>query len=157
MIQHQDTIPSTIVPSAIGSSAIVIEDDPALALIFAEILQEVGCNPQTINDGNAALQLLTGMTTPPNIILLDLNLPNVSGEQILRSIRENELLKETLVILTTANSRAASYLHNEADYVLLKPVSYTELSTLLNRLCSAHDGILVKDTDSLPFSPPTEG
>ncbi len=135
MIQHQGTNPS----------ALVIEDDPQLALIFAEALQEVGCTPQTINDGNTALQVLAARTTSPNVVLLDLNLPNVSGEQILQLIRESELLKGTLVILATANSRAASYLHYQADYVLLKPISYTQLRGLLNRLCPAHNGILAKE------------
>ncbi len=139
MMRHQNSNPS----------ALVIEDEPQLASIFAEALQEVGCNPQTISDGNMALQLLAARTTPLNVILLDLNLPNVSGEQILQSIRENELLKGTLVILTTANSRAASYLQYQVDYVLLKPISYTQLRALLNRLCPAHNGILVKKSEPL--------
>ncbi len=70
----------------------------------------------------------------PEIIVLDLHLPEVMGTAILRRIRSDERLKDTLVILATADPRSADLVQDMADLVLLKPVSYNQLRDLARRL-----------------------
>jgi DNA-binding response OmpR family regulator len=74
--------------------------------------------------------------TAPEIVLLDLNLPGVSGKDLLTYIRSEERLAKTRVILTTADDRQAETLNNDADIVLLKPVSPMQLRELTLRLSS---------------------
>lgn len=111
--------------------AFIIEDDPQLSTIFSISLEE-DYEVQAIIDGDAALARLGNET--PHIILLDLNLPNVSGSTILSYIRSQERLKHIPVILCTADERQADLVQSKADFVLLKPVSPIQLRQMASRL-----------------------
>ena len=113
-------------------SAMIIEDNEDLAIIFAEALQAAGFDTGIIQDGSTALTRLESCT--PNIIILDLHLPHVSGEDILKQIRGDERLVETRVIIATADPRMADMLKDQADLVLLKPISFGQLRDLAGRL-----------------------
>jgi CheY-like chemotaxis protein len=89
---------------------------------------------ETCANGNKALERLK--QTVPTVVILDLNLPGASGKEILQSIRTDERLSKTRIILTTADERQAETLQDEADIVLLKPVSPTQLRELALRLRS---------------------
>jgi DNA-binding response OmpR family regulator len=113
-------------------SAMIIEDNEDLAIIFAEALQAAGFDTGIIQDGSTALTRLESCV--PNIIILDLHLPHVSGEDILKQIRADERLVETRVIIATADPRMADMLKDQADLVLLKPISFGQLRDLAGRL-----------------------
>ena len=85
-------------------------------------------------DGNAAIQRLDQFS--PQLVILDLNLPGSSGREILNKIRRNQQFAHTRVILTTADERQAETLTEEADIVLLKPVSPGQLRELAIRITS---------------------
>jgi two-component system cell cycle response regulator DivK len=112
--------------------AMIIEDNEDLAIIFAEALQAAGFDTGIIQDGDTALARLE--TCVPNLIILDLHLPYVSGEDILKQIRVDERLVETRVIIATADPRMADMLKDQADLVLLKPISFAQLRDLAARL-----------------------
>jgi DNA-binding response OmpR family regulator len=120
--------------------ALVIEDDLNLAAIFAEALQSAEFETEIIQTGRTALARLA--ITTPAVVLLDLHLPYVSGEEILRQIRANERLVKTQVIITTADARLAEGLQAEADLVLLKPISFNQLRDLATRLHPSDTTIL---------------
>ncbi|MBI5823752.1 MAG: response regulator [Chloroflexi bacterium] len=111
--------------------AIIIEDDPQLSHIFCVTLQN-DFHVEPILDGTEALIRLSQVI--PRLILLDLNLPGVSGTDLLASIRSDARLKETTIILCTADNRQANAIQEQADYVLLKPVSPVQLRQLASRL-----------------------
>jgi chemosensory pili system protein ChpA (sensor histidine kinase/response regulator) len=110
---------------------LVIEDDPKLNKIIAFAL-EGNFEIETHTDGVEAMQRLNQIV--PDIIILDLNLPGLSGREILENVRADARLAKTRVILTTADERQAETLTNEVDIVLLKPVSPTQLRELALRM-----------------------
>ncbi|MBI2331430.1 MAG: response regulator, partial [Chloroflexi bacterium] len=112
--------------------ALIIEDEADLAEIYTKALQREGFETDTIKDGRKAIERLS--TVSPNVILLDLHLPQVGGAAILQAIRSDERLKKTPVIVTTADERQAEELEHKADLVLLKPVSLNQLRELANRM-----------------------
>ena len=112
--------------------AMIIEDNEDLAIIFAEALQAAGFETSIVQDGEEAIAQLQGSV--PKIIILDLHLPYVSGEDILKQIRADERLVETRVIIATADPRMADMLKDQADLVLLKPISFGQLRDLAARL-----------------------
>lgn len=61
---------------------------------------------------------------------MDLHLPQVSGKDILTDIRANEHLTQTKVILATADPILAETLRPNADLVLIKPISFSQLRDL---------------------------
>lgn len=114
--------------------ALIIEDDYDLSIIFAEALQAAGFETQIVRAGDTALMWLS--STTPEVVILDLHLPRVAGTSILQQIRSDPHLTETRVIVATADARLAETLREDADLVLLKPISFTQLRDLAARLTS---------------------
>jgi len=112
--------------------AFVIEDDPDLSKIFSKALQSVGLEVEIIPDGLEALRRVTD--SDPLIIVLDMHLPNVDGLEILNAIRNNPRLQSTRVIVATADANMSDMARRQADLVLLKPISYSQLRDLVSRL-----------------------
>jgi CheY-like chemotaxis protein len=112
--------------------AVIIEDDPKLADIFALSMESAGYQCEVIADGNAALARLAEVA--PDVVVLDLHLAHVSGEDILRFIRAGEHLANIHVILATADAALADRLGEQVDLVLLKPISPFQLRDLAKRL-----------------------
>jgi len=112
--------------------ALIIEDDIALAEIFTLVLQEAGYATETVYDGVQAIKRLAVVV--PDLVTLDLNLPHLSGKDVLRNIRTDDRLSKTSVMLVTANTVLADTLQEESDLVLLKPVSPAQLRQLAKRL-----------------------
>jgi two-component system alkaline phosphatase synthesis response regulator PhoP len=124
--------------------ALIIEDDADVAAFLTQTLRNAGFDTETSGDGQAALLRLR--ETVPDVVVLDLNLPHIPGDELLRYIRREPRLSRTQVILTTGEAQMADSVQNEADLVLLKPVSYSQLRDLALRL----------RTQIRPDDPPTE-
>ncbi len=103
--------------------------------IFSEALQAAGFETEIIRSGDTALARLA--VTTPDVVVLDLHLPHVSGPDILRHIRADARLTEIRVIVATAHARIAESIRREADLVLLKPISFSQLRDLAAILDSA--------------------
>ena len=113
-------------------SAMIIEDNEDLAIIFSEILETAGFDTGVVQDGDTAMVLLEA--SRPDLIILDLHLPQVSGEAILERIRSDDRLADTQVIIATADPRRANVLKDQTDLVLLKPITFGQLRDLTARL-----------------------
>lgn len=112
--------------------ALIIEDDEDMGTIFAAAMRQAGYEPEVVADGQLALNRLAELT--PDIVILDLHLPTVSGPDILKYMRGSERLKETRVIIATADPHLADTLRKDVSFVLDKPVSFKQLSVLSGRL-----------------------
>ena len=117
------------------SFALIIEDDEDLSVIFSEALQAAGFKTEIARAGDVALARLA--VTTPEVVVLDLHLPRVAGMDILHQIRADPRLGATRVIVATAHPRMAESLRDEADLVLLKPISFSQLRDLAAILGSA--------------------
>jgi DNA-binding response OmpR family regulator len=115
---------------------LIIEDDDDLSVIFSEALQAAGFKTEIIQSGDQALARLA--VTTPDVVVLDLHLPRVAGMDILHQIRADARLAKTRVIVATAHPRMAESLRDEADLVLLKPISFSQLRDLAAILGSTH-------------------
>lgn len=113
-------------------SALIIEDDFDLASIFAGALRIAEYEVEIVQDGRLALERLAALI--PDIVVLDLHLPRVSGEDVLHHIRADRRLTKTRVMLATADPLLADNLREEADLVLIKPISFTQMRDLAARL-----------------------
>jgi len=111
--------------------AIVIEDDEDLTNIFTEAVKAAGYIAQNFRQGDQALTYLAEIT--PDLIVLDLHLPGVTGPQILKHIRSDERLKKIRVIVVSADVRLAEYYRDRVTIVMHKPVSFVELRDLVER------------------------
>ena len=108
--------------------ALIIEDSDFLADYFSQVMQAAGYETKVAPDGRIAQEMLREIV--PDIILLDLNLPFVSGEELLNIIRADSRLSETSVFITSANGTQAGQIGDKADLVLQKPIDYQQLKNL---------------------------
>jgi CheY-like chemotaxis protein len=113
-------------------TALVVEDDDELGEIFSDILESSGMAVSHVTDGQMALDWLA--KSSPDIIMLDLHLPRVSGLEILREIRRNTRLKDTEVIVVTADALLTTAVKEQANFILIKPINLEQLNLLINRL-----------------------
>jgi len=111
--------------------ALIVEDHLATAEFFATALSESGFETEIIRRGETALSRLSAIV--PDLIILDLNLPGVHGAEILTSVRRDERLAATRVIVATTHWEGAEEVEQAADLVILKPVGYEQLRDLASR------------------------
>ena len=112
--------------------ALVIEDEADLAKIFSLALESAGFSPEIICTGDGARELLAEVV--PEVAILDLRLPRVDGDELLRQIRADARLAGTRVIVATADPLMAQTLQGAADLVLIKPISFSQLRDLAKQL-----------------------
>lgn len=112
-------------------TALVIEDEQEVARFFELVLQRSGFAVETAHNGRTALDRLAKVL--PDLVILDLNIPSVSGVEILRHMRADSSLAQIPVIVATANPQMAEDVYDLAELVLLKPVSYDQLHNLIQR------------------------
>lgn len=111
--------------------AFIIEDDQSVANLYSEALRLAEYEPELFAHGRDALQRLQEIT--PALILLDLHLPDLSGEDVLTQLQADAKLAHTPVFLLTADHLFAEQLRHKADLVLLKPVSFSQLKEMAAR------------------------
>ncbi|MBN2044176.1 MAG: diguanylate cyclase [Anaerolineales bacterium] len=128
--------------------AMIIEDDRDTVAIFRHLLDFAGYKTEIILHGERAIDRLK--IAKPDIILLDLNLPGISGVDILNFIKGDERLKDIPVVVITGYAEMALGLDTQTDLVLLKPVSVDQLTNLILRLRPVdEDASLEKPRDEL--------
>ena len=125
-------------------SILLVEDDPAHAEIVRRNLADfrVANRIYHVADGQAALDYLFHQgayadpeTSPrPHLVLLDLRLPKVDGQEVLRRIKEDaDLRRIPTVVLTTSAAEldmVRAYSHGAGSY-LVKPVGFEQFSRLM--------------------------
>lgn len=90
---------------------LLAEDNPGDVLLFREALRScnLACELMVAEDGEKALKLLEKAGTPgnmaaPDLIVLDVNLPRRSGQEVLRWVRANPPLGKVPVIILTSSA-----------------------------------------------------
>lgn len=111
--------------------AFVIEDEPDIAQLFMLALEDADFATEVVHNGQRALERLREIV--PDMVLLDLSLPSVSGVEILAAIRSDTRLADTAVIVASGNPQMSDEIYDQADLVLIKPVSYEQLRDLGKR------------------------
>ncbi len=76
---------------------LLVEDDPLLIDIYTTKLQEAGFSLVVVNDGAKVLE--AAQTAKPDVVLLDIVLPNVDGWEVLKSLKADGGLNNTKVII----------------------------------------------------------
>ena len=110
---------------------LIVEDDENLANAFAYTLDEF--NVKVCYDGRDALNWLQEEDNVPKIVVLDLNLPGVPGNEILDYVRSQERMEKTRVFLASADHLLTGVLREKADIVLQKPIGFSQLQQLVKK------------------------
>jgi len=107
---------------------LVVEDDPDIAQLVAHYLEKSGFSVERLANGRDALASIAAH--PPDVLVLDLMLPEVDGLEICRLVRGNTATAATPIIMLTARAEESDRivgLEIGADDYLAKPFSPNEL------------------------------
>src|SRR5687767_4001994 len=112
-----------------AAQLLIIDDEPINVKVVCRYLREAGYrNCNATNDSTLAIELIRSQR--PDLVLLDLMMPNVDGLQILRIVRQDAELQQTpVVVLTATDDRTTKQAALElgANEFLMKPVDPTDL------------------------------
>ncbi|CAN5259942.1 hypothetical protein BH09GEM1_BH09GEM1_28690 [soil metagenome] len=118
-------------PSAEAPLVLVVDEDEDAALILRQHLEEAGCRVATADSGVDALRMARDLL--PDMIFLDLRLPKISGFDVFRILRSDDMLRDTpVVIASVAGSEARPGLAGAAA-ILDKPISRQQAIDLVQR------------------------
>ena len=113
--------------------ALVIEDNEALRSVMAEMFQSLGLSVLKARDGAEALKILDDFM--PDLITLDLHIPDMSGLSVLQHIRQSNGGQRVTVVIVTGDRRIDHPSEIAlADLFLQKPVCIKDLVNLAERL-----------------------
>lgn len=110
---------------------VVVDDNPPDVLILRECLRRRGIvhTLEHYLNGEDAAKAVVEMTTPPDLFVLDLNVPRISGLELLLLIRTNRVTARTPVAILTssqaANDRTRAA-QSGADLYMVKPCGFGE-------------------------------
>jgi DNA-binding response OmpR family regulator len=107
---------------------LIVDDNPDSTTIMRGILEARGFEIATADSGKAALERLTA--DPPDLVLLDVMMPEMSGFEVLQRIKEDVNTARLPVILVTAKTHDDDVLSGYsygADYYITKPFTAKQL------------------------------
>jgi DNA-binding response OmpR family regulator len=113
---------------AMSTRILIVEDDPDIADLVAHYLDKAGFATERIASGREALAAIAAK--PPDLVILDLMLPQVDGLEVCRTVRSNRKTAGIPIIMLTARgdeSERIVGLELGADDYLAKPFSPNEL------------------------------
>ncbi|MCA9706206.1 MAG: response regulator transcription factor [Myxococcales bacterium] len=112
-----------------GTTILIVDDEEDLAATVAYALEQEGWQTLAAHDGHTALELARRQPAP-DLVLLDLMLPDRSGTEVCRELRANPLTKGIPIVMLTARvdeiDRVVGFEVGADDYVT-KPFSLREL------------------------------
>lgn len=114
---------------------LVIDDEPDFRAVMSDMLREDGWHVLLAAEGEEGIKL--AKEHKPQIVLCDLLMPGCNGFQVCRSIRTDESLRDTKIVVTSGRDFAAdrrAALAAGADEYLVKPVESARLLRLLATL-----------------------
>lgn len=117
-----------------GKRVLIVDDDPVIRMLLSEYLSTHGHSVETLCHGSACLDRLR--TDKPDVLILDVFMPDMTGQQVLAQIREEENTSQIPVIMLSANSQedVAEYAHAgvKADSYIQKPFDMKLLLEAIN-------------------------
>src|SRR5215210_3865391 len=115
-------------------TVLIIEDESDAAELFAEMMRVSGFRVLKTSSSTPAITLIA--TEKPDVIILDIMMPEVSGLDILRQMRRDPALVSVPVVVVSAKSMPADIkngLEAGASIYLTKPVGFLELKEAVER------------------------
>ena len=128
-------------------SVLVVEDDPAVRNLVSTALESRGYRHTSAATGNAAIAIAA--TSAPDIVLLDLSLPDIDGIDVIKRIRTWSTMPIIVLSARSDDTDKIEALDAGADDYLAKPFSVGEL---LARLRTTERHLSYMSEDALPQS-----
>jgi CheY-like chemotaxis protein len=144
-VNPSETAPSDDEPPPL--QVLLVEDFPDLAAATVEFLEAQGLRVRMALTGQEALDLASAV--PPQLVLCDMRLPDMTGFDVVRGLRSNSATRQVYVVVLSALDGTEPTLQSEAahhgvDAIIAKPITVEAV----RRFVEATRGRLSNDRDS---------
>jgi CheY-like chemotaxis protein len=133
-VEREGVVEPTFEPFLAGRTVLVLEDEEHnQALMRAVVEDMLGGKAQVFEDGRSGVA--EALESPPALVLLDLMLPDVSGWEVARRLREDSRTRGVPIIAVSALARVQereAALHAGCDSYLTKPFTPDELARMIS-------------------------
>jgi two-component system cell cycle response regulator DivK len=85
-----------------GLNALVVEDDAGGMAIIGVMMRHLGIDAFINTTGEGVLEMANALPKKPDIIFLDINLPNTTGYEIIKKLRAHDRYKDITIVAVTA-------------------------------------------------------
>jgi DNA-binding response OmpR family regulator len=118
----------------VAARVLLVEDHPTMRGAVRMILEAEGYDVSEAADGTTALEAIR--RAPPDLVVLDLNIPGISGEEVLREVKSDPATAAVRVVVATAEGEEgrAAALRLGADEYVTKPFGPTVLLRTIARV-----------------------
>ncbi|MBL8566175.1 MAG: response regulator [Hyphomicrobiaceae bacterium] len=95
----------TLAPAenAAAKSVLVVDDEPNIMLSLQYLMKQAGYQVRLARDGEEALAAVEA--SPPDLVLLDINIPKRNGYEVCQAIRADDRFKGVRILMLTAKGR----------------------------------------------------
>lgn len=99
-------VPKPVPPSAprTGLTVMIVDDSPSVRHVNSRLIKNSGWEPVVAKDGSEALEMLLSSPELPDIVLTDVEMPEMDGYELLSLIRQNNQLKHLPVVMITSRA-----------------------------------------------------
>jgi DNA-binding response OmpR family regulator len=114
---------------------LIADDEPNILISLEFLMQREGHDVHVARDGQEAMELLRSVR--PRLLLLDVMMPRKSGFEVCQEVRQDEALKDTLILMLTAKGRETDIVKGlalGANAYMTKPFSTRELADKVRSL-----------------------
>ena len=114
---------------------VMADDDVEIRMILNRTVRALDCDVMQAEDGEQALELI--IENQPDLVILDVMMPNISGWEVCKYIRSNPRLEKTPVVMLTAIGKTVNEMTSPlygADVYLDKPFDIDEVEGVVSRL-----------------------
>lgn len=121
---------------------LIVDDDPIIRNLLLQILEpfeEYGIELLNASDGKAALDIIK--TSEPEVVFLDVMMPNINGFEVCKTVKNDYLLKDTYIIMLTAKGQEIDRqkaMDCGADYYITKPFNIDEILKKVSTVLGIH-------------------
>jgi CheY-like chemotaxis protein len=121
--------PPVAAPAAAASAdaplVLLVDDDPVTRTAAREVVASQGMRTEEVGDGFAALQRLLSDAPLPDVVLLDLNMPGIDGQGVVRQLRHDARTRRLPIMILTGSGdreKELQLMEEGADDYLTKPI-----------------------------------
>lgn len=126
---------STALNRGSSNSVLVVDDDRVIRQTIGHIITRAGFTTAGVSDGAEALAYLRSVAAPPCLIILDLNMPVMSGWEFRELQLHDPALRPIPVAVISSDLRLPPRLEVAEGRYLRKPIDFAALLRLLAEVC----------------------
>ncbi len=119
------------------SHVLIVDDEPDIATVLAEILEDEGFDVRVAHDGRQGLEFM--MQKRPDLLLTDLMMPRMDGHALIREMQNREALRDVPIVVMSAGMIDKSLITIDVRFVP-KPFAIDQILSAVQEMLGKRGG-----------------